>query len=131
MVVVLDHHIRCELGILDSSQPLGFADGEAVEVLVRPDDVLHDDASAARAEVLHKAFRGAEFLYTLRLPGGSRVLSLVPSHHNHALGERIGIRVEIDHLVAFPKVADPHGGCAKLDRGLALDSRARGNDESL
>ena len=130
-VVQDDHHIRCELGILASSQPLGFAEGEAVEVLVRPDDVLHDDASAARAEVLHKAFRGAEFLYTLRLPGGSRVLSLVPSHHNHALGERIGIRVEIDHLVAFPKVADSHGGCAKLDRGLALDSRARGTDESL
>jgi iron(III) transport system ATP-binding protein len=32
------------------------------------------------------------------------VLSLVPSHHNHAIGERIGIRVEIDHLVAFPRV---------------------------
>jgi iron(III) transport system ATP-binding protein len=28
-------------------------------------------------------------------------MSLVPSHHNHAVGERIGIRLEIDHLVAF------------------------------
>jgi iron(III) transport system ATP-binding protein len=28
-------------------------------------------------------------------------MSLVPSHHNHALGEKIGIRLEIDHLVAF------------------------------
>jgi iron(III) transport system ATP-binding protein len=27
----------------------------------------------------------------------------VPSHHDHALGERIGIRVEIDHVVAFPR----------------------------
>jgi iron(III) transport system ATP-binding protein len=96
-------HVRCELGILDSARPLPFSAGAAVEVLVRPDDVLHDDAAAARAEVLHKAFRGAEFLYTLRLPGGAKVLSLVPSHHNHAIGESIGIRVEIDHLVAFPK----------------------------
>jgi iron(III) transport system ATP-binding protein len=40
-------------------------------------------------------------LYTLRLPGGSTALSLVPSHHNHAIGERIGIRLEADHVVAF------------------------------
>jgi iron(III) transport system ATP-binding protein len=120
-------HIGCELGVLTSPQPLGFAHGEAVEVLVRPDDVLHDDASAARAEVLHKAFRGAEFLYTLRLPGGSRVLSLVPSHHNHAIGERIGIRVEIDHLVAFPKAAGRHAESEAANRRLVPDSRLRGN----
>ena len=47
-----------------------------------------------------KAFRGAEFIYTLELPGGGRVMSFVPSHHNHAIGEKIGIRLEIDHLVA-------------------------------
>ena len=29
------------------------------------------------------------------------VLALVPSHHNHALGERIGIRLDVDHVVAF------------------------------
>jgi iron(III) transport system ATP-binding protein len=102
-IVQEDNRIRCELGLLASAQPLSFSPGEPVDVLVRPDDVLHDDESAARAEVIHKAFRGAEFLYTLRLPGGSRVLSLVPSHHNHAIGERIGIRLEIDHLVAFPR----------------------------
>ena len=51
---------------------------------------------------MRKAFRGAEFLYTLQLASGTRVLSLVPSHHNHAIGERIGIRLEIDHVVAFP-----------------------------
>ena len=99
---VLDaSHIRCELGVLDARQSLAYAAGTEVDVLVRPDDVLHDDASPVSAEVLHKAFRGAEFLYTLRLPGGSRVFSLVPSHHDHAIGESIGIRVAIDHLVAF------------------------------
>jgi iron(III) transport system ATP-binding protein len=30
------------------------------------------------------------------------VLSLVPSHHDHAIGEQIGIRLAIDHVVAFP-----------------------------
>ena len=72
-------------------------------MLIRPDDIVHDDASPVRARVLHKAFRGAQILYTLRLDSGGRLLSLVPSHHDHALGERIGIRVEIDHVVAFPR----------------------------
>ena len=73
----------------------------AVEVLLRPDDVVHDDAATTQAEVVHKAFRGAEILYTLRLASGRKVLALVPSHHNHALGERIGIRLDVDHVVAF------------------------------
>jgi len=76
--------------------------GCQVDVLLRPDDIVHDDASRLRAEVLHKAFRGAEILYTLRLESGRKVLALVPSHHNHALGEHIGIRLDVDHVVAFP-----------------------------
>ena len=51
--------------------------------------------------MVHKAFRGAEILYTLRLASGRKVLALVPSHHNHALGEKIGIRLDVDHVVAF------------------------------
>ena len=53
--------------------------------------------------MLHKAFRGADILYTLRLGSGAQVLSLVPSHHNHALGEQIGIRLDADHVIAFKK----------------------------
>ncbi len=52
-------------------------------------------------EVCDKALRGADFLYTLRLSSGVRVLRLVPSHHDHASGERIGIRLELDHSVMF------------------------------
>ncbi len=73
-----------------------------VQVLLRPDDVVHDDESPIRAEVIRKAFRGASFLYTLRLPSGATLLALVPSHHDHAIGERIGIRFDADHVVTFP-----------------------------
>ncbi len=65
--------------------------------------MVHDDASSLKAEVLHKAFRGAEILYTLELGSGTKVLSMVPSHHNHLLQEAIGIRLELDHMIAFPK----------------------------
>lgn len=88
----------CRIAASTASPPAG-----AVEVLIRPDDILHDDASPMRAQVLAKTFRGAQFLYTLALPSGRQVLSLVPSHHDHAIGEHIGIRIEIDHLIAFAK----------------------------
>ncbi|MBM3358894.1 MAG: ABC transporter ATP-binding protein [Betaproteobacteria bacterium] len=99
--VVAGNCIKLELGVFHGSVEHDWPEGTAVDVLLRPDDILHDDASPLQARVLHKAFRGAEFLYTLQLPDGGRVLSLVPSHHNHAIGERIGIRLELDHLIAF------------------------------
>jgi iron(III) transport system ATP-binding protein len=91
-----------ELGELATAMPLATGDGSAVDLLVRPDDIIHDDESPWKAEVAGKAFRGADFIYTLKLSSGTRVLSLVPSHHDHAIGERIGIRLAIDHVVAFP-----------------------------
>jgi len=90
--------LEIELGLLQGAAPHG---GRSLEVLLRPDDVVHDDAAPTKAEVVHKAFRGAEILYTLRLESGRKVLALVPSHHNHAIGERIGIRLDVDHVVAF------------------------------
>ena len=76
--------------------------GGELTVLLRPDDVVHDDASPIQAQVLRKAFRGAQFLYTLQLPSGQRLLALVPSHHDHRIGEAIGIRFAADHIVTFP-----------------------------
>ena len=102
--------VRMELGTLISDTPVecnetcdACDNGCKVDVLLRPDDIVHDDNSPVQAEVLHKAFRGADILYTLRLESGSEVLSLVPSHHNHALGEKIGIRLDADHVIAFKK----------------------------
>ncbi len=106
--VLNDREVSVELGTLNSTVPLvcgedcgGCTHGSDVDVLLRPDDIVHDDASALKAEVVHKAFRGADILYTLRLASGAKVLSLVPSHHNHAIGERIGIRLDVDHVVTF------------------------------
>lgn len=74
------------------------------DVLIRPDDIIHDDASPMQAKVVRKAFRGADFLYTLELESGVQVLALVPSHHNHAIGEPIGIKLELDHVITFDRV---------------------------
>jgi len=100
--------VEIELGVLEGKIPGGCqigcdacGKGCLADVLLRPDDVVHDDDAPTRAEVVHKAFRGAEIMYTLKLESGRKVLALVPSHHNHALGERIGIRLDVDHVVAF------------------------------
>lgn len=109
--------VRIELGTLRGNIPSECLRGcDACEqdchvcVLLRPDDIVHDDASAVQAEVVTKNFRGAEFLYTLRLPSGIRVLSWVPSHHNHAIGESIGIRLDADHVVIFRDTGEAHAG---------------------
>ena len=49
---------------------------------------------------------GAWFDISCNMPvtSGMRVLSLVPSHHNHAIGESIGIRLDVDHVVVFRNV---------------------------
>lgn len=100
--VLTADQVRTPLGMIEDRHPHGHALGTAVRVFIRPDDILHDDTSAMTAKVIAKVFRGAEFLYTLELAEGTRVYSLVPSHHDHPVGEAIGIRLEIDHLVVFP-----------------------------
>ena len=107
--VLNNQHVKVELGVLDSGIPiecdaLGCAHcGKTcrIDVLLRPDDIIHDDASLLQAEIINKAFRGAEILYSLKLTSGEKILSLVPSHHNHAIGEKIGIRLVADHVVMF------------------------------
>ncbi len=73
------------------------------DVLLRADDIVHDDAAPVKAEIIRKAFRGSEFLYTLRLKDGQMLMAHVPSHHDHKLGEWIGIRAEVDHVVTFER----------------------------
>ena len=85
--------------------PDAYADG-VCDVLLRADDIVHDDNAPVKAQILRKAFRGSEFLYTLQLKTGETVMAHVPSHHNHALGEWIGIRAEVDHVVTFPHEAE-------------------------
>ena len=75
------------------------------DVLLRADDIVHDDHAPVKAQIVRKAFRGSEFLYTLRLSSGETLMTHVPSHHNHAVGEWIGIRAEVDHVVTFERGA--------------------------
>jgi iron(III) transport system ATP-binding protein len=99
-------HVQTVLG--DLTDPHESADSDGVEakhcdVLLRADDIVHDDEAMVKAEILRKSFRGSEFLYTLRLRTGETVMAHVPSHHDHTIGEWIGIRAEVDHVVTFER----------------------------
>jgi iron(III) transport system ATP-binding protein len=113
--------VHIELGTLPirtrSDRAMAGATANArgeVTVLLRPDDVIHDDASPLQAQVVRKAFRGAAFLYTLKLASGTTLLALVPSHHDHAVGDMIGVRFGADHVVTFSPEAGI-GSHAHLD----------------
>ncbi|MDO8301110.1 ABC transporter ATP-binding protein [Lacisediminimonas sp.] len=108
-------HVNVELGSLPLWQGMEYCatdekDAQQVDVLLRADDVLYDESSELKAEVVRKAFRGAQFLYTLKLPSGQTVLAMVSSHHDHALGEKIGVRLAADHVVTFPRITPTAGG---------------------
>lgn len=79
-----------------------FAVGALVDVLIRPDDIVPDPTSPLQAKVLNRAFRGAHMLYQLEL-AGQRLSCLAPSHHQHQLGETIGIRPDLADLVLFAR----------------------------
>lgn len=78
-----------------------YPNGTPIKVLVRPDDIIHDDNSTQTALVVGRVFRGANYLYRLQLDDGQTVLSLVASHHNHGIGTRIGIIPMLEHVVVF------------------------------
>jgi iron(III) transport system ATP-binding protein len=106
-------------------------------VLLRADDIVHDDDAPVKAEIVRKAFRGSEFLYTLRLASGHPLMAHVPSHHDHKIGEWIGIRAQVDHVVTFNRVCQPQqrelcqlpcaqaGACAAEPGGFSPARAAR------
>ncbi|MDX9874603.1 MAG: ABC transporter ATP-binding protein [Spongiibacteraceae bacterium] len=100
--------VETPLGILRSDAE--GTPGAEVDVLVRPDDLVHvrsGDSSASgalvTATVINRVFRGAEYLYTVQLGSGQQLLCLTPSHDDVAPGERMALRLDQRHLVVFPR----------------------------
>lgn len=95
-----DETIQTELGLVRGDWVNRSVSGE-LQLLLRPDDVLHDDLSPLKADILAKDFRGPVYLYTLRLESGQLIYCLVQSHHDHSVGGKLGIRLNAEHLAVF------------------------------
>jgi len=94
--------VKTGLGQLRGHQDFSGLLHTNVNVLIRPDDIIHNDRSPLQAKVLRKHFRGANFLYLLEISSGEQILCYAPSHHNHKIGEHIGIQLEVAHIIVFP-----------------------------
>lgn len=93
--------VQTELGVIRGNRAYQLPTGSAVDVLLRPDDIVGRDDSALTATITGKVFLGASTLYRLELPTGSVLEAIFPSHDDHPLGEVLGIEVSADHLVVF------------------------------
>ncbi|MDE3735424.1 MULTISPECIES: ABC transporter ATP-binding protein [Pseudomonas] len=94
--------VNTELGTIRGNRAYTWPQGSAVDVLLRPDDIVHAPDSDLRATVIGKTFLGAATLYRLQLATGSQLESIFPSHADHQPGQDVGIRIAADHLVVFP-----------------------------
>ncbi|TRY31020.1 ABC transporter ATP-binding protein [Aliiglaciecola sp. M165] len=101
--ITSQNQLQTALGVLEVPTSKRIDNHSKCQILVRPDDVIHDDDSKTLAKVVNKSFRGSHIMYELNLLDRhqQRVLCLAPSHHDHHIGESIGIRLDLEHVVIF------------------------------
>ncbi len=102
-IVMSDRQVNSGLGVLEGEINGEFQKNSPVDILIRPEDVIHADESQLKAQVIKKAFRGESILYTLLLDNGEKILSLAPSHHEHPIGMKIGVKLEVDDIIVFKR----------------------------
>jgi len=98
--------LETPLGVIHADRAFLWPPGTDIELLLRPDDIVPDDSASLRGQVIKKAFKGAETLYSLRFDNGVELLSLFPSHLDFPLGESVGVRIAATHAVAFETSGD-------------------------
>ena len=94
-----------ELGEIKGKLLNKFPTGSNVKLLLQPEDLIHDDGSKLKLEVIDRKFRGTNFIYTLATKSGEYLPVFVHSHHihQHEESEKFGLKtpIFIDHLVCF------------------------------
>jgi len=94
-----------ELGEIRGKLSNNFPSGTKVKLLLQPEDLIHDDQSKLKLEVVDRKFRGTNFIYTLKTKKGEFLPVFVHSHHihQHEKSEQFGVKspIYIDHLVCF------------------------------
>ena len=94
-----------ELGEIRGKLSNTFPTGANVKLLLQPEDLIHDDQSDLKLEVVDRKFRGTNFIYTLSTKSGEHLPVSVHSHHihQHEKKEKFGLKtpIFIDHLVCF------------------------------
>ncbi len=94
-----------DLGTITGNFIKHYPKGSAVQLLLQPEDLEHDDQSNLKLEVVDRKFRGTNFIYTLKTVSDKLIPVFVHSHHihQHQVDEKFGIKlpINIDHIVCF------------------------------
>nr|CAA6810493.1 MAG: Ferric iron ABC transporter, ATP-binding protein [uncultured Thiotrichaceae bacterium] len=89
------------LGDIDARIPGSCQQGCLLDVLIRPDDIQLSESGEHTAQITSRAFRGAQYMYTLGLNDKHHILALAPSHQVHDVGEIINFTLDMQHLVTL------------------------------
>ena len=93
--------LRSVLGIHTVHPGHDVAIGSGVEILVRPDDIVHDRASELSGQIVEISFRGSHCQYLTELDNGERLWCIADSHSRLETGDRIELLPKLEHLVVF------------------------------
>ncbi|MDO6592994.1 ABC transporter ATP-binding protein [Neptuniibacter sp. 1_MG-2023] len=118
-----EYSVDSALGCLVGDEPLGYAPGTSVELLIRPDDIQHSEQSSLTGRIVSKWFRGSHYLYHVKLANGEVLPCITACHHDHDVGEDLGISIELDHLVVLP-ICDPETGVCDLQESEVVQTQA-------
>lgn len=104
-----DSEVKTELGIISSATKLTtplMGPGSAVKLLMRPDDLeLTTNGDGVSAQIIGKAFRGAEICYALQTKQGTKLNLVLPSREDLPLATDVSIATCVEHVVLFPTVS--------------------------
>ena len=101
-VELADGRIHSELGMFPMA---GAPPAPPLDLLLRPDDIDIVTDREGEAEVVEREFKGADNVYTVRLPSGARVRSVQPSTRIFSIGQRVHVSAFPDHIVLFSRNA--------------------------
>ena len=100
------HRLRHEeLGEIRGKLSNNYPSGSKVKLLLQPEDLIHDDQSKLKLEVVDRKFRGTNFIYTLKTQNNNLIPVLVHTHHHeqHEINEKFGVKkpITLEHIVCF------------------------------
>lgn len=91
--------VHTELGTFPNT--ISGSEGDAVAVMIRPDDVHLVPNTSAKSKIVARQFRGSENLYRVQLPSGQIVHSSESSTSVYQEGTSVELRVSATHTVLF------------------------------
>ncbi len=117
-VDVIDGRLTSELGPLGHiSAPadwLGDGERPQLEFMIRPDCIECSADANGGAVIIDREFRGAFYLYRVRLASGTQVSCLMPHIVEFSVGDMVSVRLREGHrarLFANGRLVDPSEVC--------------------